>query len=420
LIASLWVTPKLLVHDQQPEVFETDVVGEQPVGADHDVHRSVGQSTGDHPGLLRGEEPRQHLDPDRVAGETLAEGLVVLGGEQRRRHQDCYLLAVLHRLESGAYRHLRLAEPDVAADQPVHRPRLFHVGFHLGDSLQLVGRLVVGERLLELALPGRVSCESVPGRADPLLVEDHQLLGDLPDRAAHPGLRALPFGAVEPVQRGALAAGVRAEQVHLVGRYVQLVAALVLEEQVVALDAADGAAHHPTEAAHPVLVVHHVGAGGQVVEKGLGAAGPPAGPAVRSAPAGQVTFGEHGDLERRPEEPALEALHPQVDPRVGQAALVTGVQPVVVQHRGQTGSAPLALGADDDPVALRAQRPQLGHEPLASAADRVPPGRRDHRRARPFGSRGERPRGGLGPGQQPVERQVQPGEGVASGTPRLG
>ena len=50
------------------------------------------------------------------------EGLVVLAREQRRRHDDRDLLAVHRRDEGGAQRHLGLAEADVAADQPVHRP----------------------------------------------------------------------------------------------------------------------------------------------------------------------------------------------------------------------------------------------------------------------------------------------------------
>ena len=45
----------------------------------------------------------------------------MLGGEQRRGDEHRDLLAVLHRLERGAQRHLGLPEPDVAADEAVHR-----------------------------------------------------------------------------------------------------------------------------------------------------------------------------------------------------------------------------------------------------------------------------------------------------------
>ena len=72
-------------------------------------------------GLAGREEPGQHLDPHRVAGEALAERLEVLLGQQRGRHEHGHLLAVLHGLERGPDGDLGLAEADVAAHQAVHR-----------------------------------------------------------------------------------------------------------------------------------------------------------------------------------------------------------------------------------------------------------------------------------------------------------
>ena len=76
----------LLVDDEQAEVLELHVVREQPVRADHDVDRARlrGRATTARL-LLRREEPREHLDPHRVVGEALAEGLAVLVREQRGR-----------------------------------------------------------------------------------------------------------------------------------------------------------------------------------------------------------------------------------------------------------------------------------------------------------------------------------------------
>ena len=78
-------------------------------------------------------------------------------------HEHRDLLAVLDRLERRAHRDLGLAVADVAADQPVHRDRALHVGLDLVDGAQLVGRLDVGEGVLELALPRGVGRERVPG-----------------------------------------------------------------------------------------------------------------------------------------------------------------------------------------------------------------------------------------------------------------
>ena len=52
----------LLVDDDQAEVLEPDVGVEQPVGADHDVDRAVGEPVDDLARLLVGLEPAQRLE----------------------------------------------------------------------------------------------------------------------------------------------------------------------------------------------------------------------------------------------------------------------------------------------------------------------------------------------------------------------
>ena len=197
---------------------------------------------------------------------------MVLLGQQRGGHQHGHLLAVLHRLERRPDGDLGLAEADVAAHEAVHRVALLHVALHLGDGDELVGGLLVREGVLQLALPRRVLGEGVAGLVDALLVEHDELLGDLAHRRAHLGLGLLPAVAAEAVEGGRLAAGVVPHRVDLVGRHVELVVALVLEQQVVALHAADGALHHAAVAGDAVLVVHDVVAGLEVVEEALGVA----------------------------------------------------------------------------------------------------------------------------------------------------
>jgi hypothetical protein len=80
-------------------------------------------------------------------------------------------------------------------------------------------------------------------------------------------LRLREVGATEPVERRRLPADVLAQRVDLVARHVQLVAALVREEQVVALGPADRALHHALVLADAVLVVHDVVAGLEVLEE---------------------------------------------------------------------------------------------------------------------------------------------------------
>ena len=113
----------LLVDDDQAQVLELDGLAEQRVGADDDVDRALGEA------LL-------HIAPVPSAGtrreacailtgkpaQAVGEGLGVLARQQRRRHHHRHLLAVHRGDEGGAQRHFGLAEADVAADQPIHRP----------------------------------------------------------------------------------------------------------------------------------------------------------------------------------------------------------------------------------------------------------------------------------------------------------
>ena len=121
---SLWLDAEmlLLVDDHQAEVLELDRLAEQRMGADDDVDLAVGEALLDLGELRRRDQARGLRDVDRKALEALGEGLEVLARQQRRRHHDRDLLAVHGGDEGGAQRHLGLAEADVAADQPVHRP----------------------------------------------------------------------------------------------------------------------------------------------------------------------------------------------------------------------------------------------------------------------------------------------------------
>ena len=162
----------------------------------------AGQAVGDGSGLCRSKETGKHLHPHRVIGKPLAEGLHVLGGEQGGRDQHRHLFAVLDGLERGPHGDLGLAEAHITANETVHRRRGLHVCLYVSYGLQLVRRLVVNKGVLHFRLPRGVGAEGVTGRRSPLLVQGHELLGDLADRFAHPGLGLLPFAPVQTGKRG--------------------------------------------------------------------------------------------------------------------------------------------------------------------------------------------------------------------------
>src|SRR5690606_26822340 len=184
--------------------------------------------------------------------------------QQGRGDEDGDLLAVLDGLEGGPHRDLRLAVADVAADQAVHGDRLLHVLLDLGDGGQLVGRLRVGEGVLQFPLPGGVGAEGVPGGGQPRAVQLDQVGGDLLDGLLGARLGLGPVGAAEPVQGGGLATDVLGDLFQLVGGDVEPVAGLaplggrVLHDKVLAGGALHGALHHLDVPADAVLLVDDV------------------------------------------------------------------------------------------------------------------------------------------------------------------
>ena len=121
---SLCCTPKCCSSStiKQAEIGELDALAEQRMGADDDVDVAVFDARLDLGELLGGDQARGLRDLHRQAREALGEGLEVLARQQRGRHHHRDLLAGHHGDEGGAQRHLGLAEADIAADQPVHRP----------------------------------------------------------------------------------------------------------------------------------------------------------------------------------------------------------------------------------------------------------------------------------------------------------
>ena len=145
-------------------------------------------------------------DLDRERRQPALEGAEVLLRQHGGGHQHGHLLAILDRLEGGPQRHLRLAVADVAADQAVHRPAAQHVALDLLDGPQLVRRLAVRERLLQLALPDGVRREAEAGRRLAGGIDLEQVLGQLGDCLPHAALGALPIGAAKPAEGRACAA----------------------------------------------------------------------------------------------------------------------------------------------------------------------------------------------------------------------
>ena len=69
-----------LVDDDEPEFLEFDIAGDQPVGADDNINRSVPQSLNRFSLFPLRQETAQHRHADRVIGHPLPKSIVMLLG----------------------------------------------------------------------------------------------------------------------------------------------------------------------------------------------------------------------------------------------------------------------------------------------------------------------------------------------------
>jgi hypothetical protein len=89
----------LLVHHEQAEVLEGNVLLEQAVRPDHDVHGPAFHPPERLQLLGFRAEAREHVDADREGRKPPGERAMVLVGKERRGHKHRDLHVVLHGLE---------------------------------------------------------------------------------------------------------------------------------------------------------------------------------------------------------------------------------------------------------------------------------------------------------------------------------
>ena len=373
----------LLVHDQEAQVAEREVLAQHPVRRDQDVHGALGDFP-DRVRLLRARaETREQLDRHREGGEAAAEGAEVLVGEDRGRREHGDLLAVQDGLEGRAHRDLGLAVTDVAAEEPVHRLVRLHVALDVGDRLRLVGGLDVLEGVFELLLPGGVLGEGEAGREPAARVELQKLVGHVAHRLLHRGLAPAPPGSAQPVERGrdAFDPRVLLHEVEAVHRQEQRLLLRVADLHELALFSFDEDAFQTLEEADAVVAVDDRVAQlqvAQVREERLGRAAPgdrgplflPEDLALRVEGEGRLTQPEPGgDLPGHADENALAALGGDV-----QAVLEREPAQLLGPARGLDGDEDLLAGGERPRKlrrGLRGAAPVAGHGLRRNAQERA-------------------------------------------------
>ncbi len=276
--------------------------------ADEHVDRALGKRLKRALLLRRGAEAAEHFDLEAKRGKALKERLIVLLGQNGRGAEHHDLAAGVHALKRRAQGNLGLAKAHVAAQQAVHGLGRFHVGLDVGNGLQLVARLVVGETLLHLDLLGRVGRAGDTGNRRSARIQVDQVKRQLFGVLARLVGGARPVGGVEPGQARLVAVGtnVARNAVDLLQRHVELVAVGIFQQKVVALLAAHFLARDLAKERDAVSSVHHVVARlkreGNLRNVHLAAAaravGVHAGVEVGDRKHGQVGIGHHHALRQ--------------------------------------------------------------------------------------------------------------------------
>ena len=189
-----------LVHNQQAQVLELDVLLNDPVRADQDVDFPAPQLAQNNL-LLRGRtEAREQFGADGIALEPAPDRIVVLPGQQRGGHEHGDLLAVENAFESRAQGDFRLAEAHVAAEQAVHGRLFFHIGLDFLGAYALVLGLLIFKRCFKFALPVAVRRKGEALDFLALGVQGDQLFGQVFYIGARAALGAGPLAGSELVE----------------------------------------------------------------------------------------------------------------------------------------------------------------------------------------------------------------------------
>ena len=231
-------------------------------------------------------------------------------------------------------RDLGLAEADVADHEPVHRLARAEVLDDIADRAVLVLGLLVREAIDEAGIAAAVGFEHVAGLERALGRDRDQLARDLADALLHAALAPLPRLAAEPVERRAvLARAVARQDLEILDRHVQLVAAGIFQRDAIVRALADRDRCQPDIAADAVIGMNDEVAGRQRRQFGEEGVGRFAALGAADQPVAEhVLLGQHREIgggeavlqrEHDQRHPAAERLLPAVcQPRAGQAMVL--------------------------------------------------------------------------------------------------
>ena len=348
------------------------------MGADDDVDRPVGQAVLDRLLVLRRHQTGELLDPQRQALEPLGETPEMLACQQGRRHHDGHLATVHGGHEGGPQGDFGLAEPDIAADQPVHHLARRQVVQDLFDRAELILGLRIRESGRELVVQPVGRRQGLALAQLPRGGDAHQLVRHVPEPLLDLGLAGLPTGPAEPVETGSrLFGAVAGKDFDVLHRHEQLVIAGIHQLQAImgCPSGTDGLQPHiPADAMVDMDDEVAGGQGGDLLQERIGL--PALAGRARQPVAENVLLGDDGEVGR------LEAVLQRQDDRRGMA----GSQPahpgkavdrlqlphaVLAQHRHQPVPGACGVAGDQHAPSFGAFQPGMLAHRIERAGVRI-------------------------------------------------
>ena len=269
----------LFIHNEQAQIFELHILGQQPMGAHHNVNLPILQPL-QHILLFLGRaEATDHLRRYREAMETLYHRVVVLLHQNGGRCQNGDLLTIHHSFEGGTETYFRFAVTHIAAQQAIHVPVRFHIMGDFLDTLLLVRGQFIGELIFKFPLPRCIRAEGVSFMLASLGIQFHQVEGQLFQSFLHLALLLLPLAATKVVQLWWLVgiADIPLHPFQLLHRHIQFIISLILNQQIISESALTLQPDRTLIDTHAVIFMHNVVAHLQIREGSNLFPGAPAG-----------------------------------------------------------------------------------------------------------------------------------------------
>ncbi len=248
----------LFVDNHQAQPLEIDGFREDGMRPHHHIHGTVRQPFARRLCLARRNQARKRAHLQREAMKARLEGFRMLPRQQRCRAHHRHLRAARCRHKSCPERHFGLAEADIAAHQPIHRPPGRQILDHIGHRAQLIVGLGPWEAVHKGGIALRIGRKSIGLARGAQGSNLQQFVRNLADALLHPRLALRPGLSAQPVKPHAF--GVRAiaaQNIEIFNRHIKLVTAGIFQSHGIVRGPRNGDRGEPQIAPDAMLLVHH-------------------------------------------------------------------------------------------------------------------------------------------------------------------